>query len=229
MDNVLIEIVSCKQDRAKQSGPRETWIKEWGHLVDYKFLLGIGNEDEQPDEWIVPTLDNWDSKAAKIQASHRRALLAGYDYVFHISLDCYPIVPRLLCDVPFLRLNDCQYYGARSGGGDFLGEAGFWLGRKALDVTSTALPDPTIYDDQWIGGELAKAGIRYIDDRRYSAGDQNGPPFPYDREGIWQTPEGDKCSVHLGRGTGNFDPQWMVNCHDRYMAGGDHHYPRLGL
>src|SRR2546430_2737333 len=158
---LLIEIVSCRADRWKQSGPRETWIKEWGHLVDYKFLLGDGNLDGQPDEWILPVPDDWQGVFLKDQASQRRAFMKGYDYVFHISLDCYPIIPRLLAASK--TLNGKQYVGARSGGGDYLGEAGYWIGPDLM-LAVMAAPSVTHGDDAGAFGDIARApGVTYED------------------------------------------------------------------
>src|SRR5260221_9495869 len=137
----------------------------------------------------------------------------AYDYIFHISLDCYPIVPRLLAASK--ALDGRQYVGAQSGGGNYLGEAGYWIGRRLMGAIIIAPAIAHTYDDVAIGDIARAAGIAYVDDRRYSRGDQNGPRFPYEDETIWQR---DPCiSIHLGRGTGTFDPQWMVDCHRSYM------------
>jgi hypothetical protein len=225
MKPFLIEIVSCAKDRPKQVAPRETWVKEWGHLVDYKFLLGKGNENAESDEWIFDVPDDWNGVLCKDLASHRRALELGYDYVFHISLDCYPIIPRLLS--AFHELQGRDYVGGSSDTPYYLGGAGYWLSRRALEVTSNAVAMPVAYDDMRIGEVLYKARIYAQADARYNTCDQNTGHFGYEDPTIWQ--KEDKVSVHLGRGSGSFQPQWMYDCHRSYMEGGDHVYERLGL
>jgi len=188
-------------------------MRRWRDLVDFKFLLGEGNEFQHADEWILPVNDTWDGVFEKDRASHQRILELGYPYVFHISLDCYPVVPRLLA--AFENLQGRDYVGTKSGGGDYLGEAGYWLSRRAMEIIAAAPAAPCSYDDQRIGEILAAAGIRYHNTPEYASGDQQTYIFPYQEPRIWCM--NSQCSVHLGRGSGTFQPQWMLDCHRSYV------------
>jgi hypothetical protein len=206
---ILIATISCQRDRdsGRQQVARDTWLAEWGHLVDHKFWLGGACEDQAEDELIFPVDDTFMGVPFKTQAGHRWAYEQGYDYVFISSLDTYVIVPRLL----EYDLAGRQYVGHLYEG--YITGVGYWLGRDALQAIAAATPE-FAYEDKWVGGVLAAAGIGPSADPRYCGQDQHGPPFPYDDPGVWAR---DIFAVHLGRGTGNFDPQWMRDCHASYM------------
>jgi len=52
------------------------------------------------------------------------------------------------------------------------------------------------------------------DDPRFFSTDQNIDFFKYDQPGCW---DDGKMTVHLGRGTGHFNPDWMRSCHRSFI------------
>ena len=215
-----IFITSCDRDRhnGKNDAARETWIKTWSGLVDYKFLIGEGAKDPLPDELLVDAPDTYDFLASKCRAGYR--LLDGKpDHVFQATVDTYIVVPRLLAsgyeahDYLGCACFDPPYAG---------GGCGYWLSRKSYQIVAgNRDKDILKLDDIWIGQVLRGVVPLSHDDRYWTDATMvngvrmggNGA-FPYWQDGVWD--EG-WITAHLGRGTNNFDPKWMKECHELYL------------
>lgn len=208
---VLVLTTSCAADRGgSQQVARETWVGAWGHLVDHRFVLGKGNRDTVPSELIVDAPDDYFGVPFKDQAAWHWAIANGYDYVFQTSVDTYVAVPRLLQS----GFEQWDYIGRRCTNGPHAsGGAGYWLSRKALDILVAETPHRN-YEDLWVGETLASHGIPVFNDERYWAMSYDDPPFQYQVLGAWNW---GTISVHLGRGTGLYDPTWMRDCHRSFL------------
>jgi hypothetical protein len=168
-----------------------------------RFVLGHGNEDARPDEIIVDAGDSYADMPAKHRAGYRWALMRGYDYVFQACTDTYVAQPFHLLE----HFGNYDYAGYKVEHDHYAsGGCGFWLNRHALGVLTMSGPIGTIYGDQWVGGMLQAAGISLHHDPNFWP----DKPFP----GVWDKPY---IGVHLSRGTGNFDPEWMRECHKSFL------------
>lgn len=88
---VLITSCSYRLDLNQQC--RETWLKEWTGLIDYRFVLGVGNAPKYGDELIVEVDDSYVGLPAKIRDSHKWALTQGYDFILKTDSDVCMHIP----------------------------------------------------------------------------------------------------------------------------------------
>lgn len=209
---VLACIASCKRDQenGRNQVNRDTWIKEWGDQIDHKFLLGKDCLITQTDELLFPHIpDDYGSVVFKQVNAYRWALARGYDYVIHCANDEYMAVPRLLKS----GFEQHDYMGRRAPGD--IHAACHFVSRKAMEAI-VAVETRAEYADRWDGLVLAGAGITLHDDpRAFPAAHEGRQPFhPAD----WAVWEAGVYIVNLGRNTGTFEPQWMRECHESYMA-----------
>ena len=229
----IILITSCERDRSngRNAAVRETWIRTWGHLVEHRFILGSGCENPQDDEIIFNNVDDgYHGVDRKQREACRWALANGYDYAFQCDADTYVVVPRLLAS-GFEKHDYIGYTISRpehlepyyAGGG-----CGYWLSARALQVLADASDESFCgWGDLWVGNCLLSADIHATHDERYwtdghyseAQGIQarwgGEGAFPYCDEGVWDI---GIITAHLGRGTNQFDPQWMRECHESFLA-----------
>lgn len=196
---IVVITQSCKRDRnnGAQQMIRETWMREWGHLdFTHRFVLGEGNFDPAADEIIVETPDGYFDTPWKTREAIRHAYIGlTADFVFHSAVDTYVHVPRLLMNSDFTRAG---YIGLRCDEGHASGGAGYWLNRRAMEIVSSATPYSGP-EDLWVGTTLLNAGIELTPDTRYRGCPQDMVDWA--------------ISIHLGRGTGDYDPMWMAEVH----------------
>ena len=165
----IILITSCSYRLTQNEECRETWLKTWGGLVDYKFVFGNGYTPTRPDEIAFPVDDSYNGLPAKIQVSHKWAKEQGYTHILKTDCDMYIHVPRLLRsgfeNFPF---SGNRYYP------EFIMGAAYWLDQRATQVLiDTPLPYPGTEggDDVWVGRVMAENGIEPHDDKRYHIGE----------------------------------------------------------
>jgi hypothetical protein len=189
----VILVTSCREDQinGRQWAAENTWAKEWHSLVDIQFVSGFGGLGGL----VVDAPDTREGVGQKNQRARQWALAQGYDYIFHACVDTWIDVPALLAS----GFEAYDYTGYRCDEGHAGGGAGYWLSAKAARVLA-ALPPTTGYEDLWVGTVLSAAGIHMHHDDRYSSPVNPNRPV-------------DEITLHLSRGTGNFDPQWMYECH----------------
>lgn len=171
----IILILSCKRDIENGSNDvcRQTWIKEWGHLVDYRFF--IGNSDTgcpsvswkcpllQQDEIVLEVPDSYYFLPFKTQAMLGWALEKGYTHFFKCDTDTYVHIPRLLKS----GFENHYYTGNFSITGSYAsGGAGYWVNAEA----AKKLVDAKAYnggEDKWVGSTLGGRDSGH-NDIRYS-------------------------------------------------------------
>jgi len=204
MSGLLVLVNSCEKERRNgiQQACLDTWIARWGHLVDYRIVLQR-IEQKAPYELIVDENDNYSQIAYIQRAAYRWALAEGYDHVFQAATDTYIAVPRLLA----AGYEDKDYMGYKVGHDRYAGGGcGFFLSRRSLEILAVAEAGGEGFADKWVGNILELSRINLTHDDRYWP-DQK--PFDGTKE-QWDT---GIIGVHLSRGTGNFDPKWMQQCH----------------
>lgn len=217
----MIFLTSCDRDRhnGRNDAARETWIKTWGHLVDYKFLIGRGAKDPRPDELFLDVSDAYDFVSSKCQAAYQW-LDGRADYAFQADMDTYIVVPRLLTS----GYKKHDYLGCITGGPPPYagGGCGYWLSRKCYKMIAAKTEVNSIWSDLWNGNVLREAGVPFSHDLRYwtDAHYRNGilhggaGAFPYWQDGVW---DDGWITAHLSRGTDRYEPLWMKECHELYL------------
>jgi hypothetical protein len=123
--------------------------------------------------------------------------------VFHACVDTWINVPRLLMS----GFSFYDYTGYRCDEGHGSGGMGYWLSEKAINVLLAQETHRGVSEDLWVGTVLGRAGISLHEDRRYSS-----PANP-------NRPD-DEITLHLSRGTDNYDPQWMRDYHKKFLETG---------
>lgn len=163
---ILITSCSYRIDQNRQC--RETWLKEWSSLIDYRFVFGTGNTPKYGDELIVEVDDSYNGLPAKIQKSHKWALEQGYDFILKTDVDVYMHIPRLL-DSGF----EQHAYSGNFYYTDFAMGAAYWLNRYASEILiNTPLPYPGAPggDDVWVGAAMRENNIPHHHEPRYYVG-----------------------------------------------------------
>jgi hypothetical protein len=204
MPGLLVLVNSCEKERKNgiQQACLDTWIAQWGHLVDYKIVLPR-TDQRSGYELIVDAPDAYNQIAYTQKEAYKWAIEQGYQYVFQAATDTYICVPRMLA----CAYSGQEYMGYRVSHDRYAGGGcGFFLGRRAMEVLAVADPSGEGFADKWVGNRLEAAGIDLTHDARYWP-DQL--PFVGTKE-QWDS---GIIGVHLSRGTGNFDPKWMKECH----------------
>jgi hypothetical protein len=200
----VILILSCAADRrnGRDLAARETWLRRWGEFIPCRFVYGVPSGSEADDEIAVEALDDYGDLWVKQRAAYRWAMKNDFSHVFICCNDTYVRVPQLLAS-GYARGDyigrRCQNERYASGG------AGYWLSRRSMVTAVLGQPPSTwpLYPDLVDGRILESARIPLIDDHRYHG--HMPDPLP-----------DDFITVHLSRGTGVYDPQWMRDLHARY-------------
>jgi|SRR5579859_7521824 len=164
----LVLITSCSYRFAQNNQCRATWLRAWSHLIDYRFVMGVGNTKSQDDELIVDSDDSYFGLPDKIQKSHKWAIDQGYDFILKTDSDVYMHVPRLL-DSGFEKPS----YSGNFYYPDFAMGSAYWLDRQASEVLVNApLPYPGTPggDDVWVGAVMKKNGVISHHEPRYHVG-----------------------------------------------------------
>ena len=198
---ILIAAYQGYKARGDQDACRNTYLKEWGHLIPHLFVYDREYEDAlEPDEIRVDCPTGFMECVFKTHQGIKWALENGYDYVFSAPTDCYIIIPRLLAsgyeklDYTGFRAYDEHHIG---------GGSGYWLSKRAMEAVAAATP-MLDYEDRWVGGIVISAGMKAVHDPRYW--DRNQPRQEH------------MITAHLSKATGVYDPLWMIDTHTNYMA-----------
>ena len=197
---ILISTYQGSMDRGDNDAIRETYIKEWGDLIPHRFVYDEKIQELRDDEISVPSPTGFMNGAFKTQLAVRWAVHNRYDYAFIVPTDCYIIMPRLLAS-GYEKANYIGYQVPDEG--HIGGGSGYWLSCRAMVAVVAA--EPRIdYEDRWVGNVMRAAGITPVHDPRYWSWEQ-----PY--------PEG-AITEHLSRGTGVYEPNWMIDEHTTFMV-----------
>lgn len=207
MYNPIILVGSCLPHsyRGFHDAIRETWGKD--PAMPYKFLVGstllapAREAFRQPDTIVLPCPDDKDHLAQKALEGIRWARKAGHDFVFVCWNDTYCFTRRME-GTNWARLDYTGHFrgedtvpqqGKVNPGCYASGGSGYWVSPFFSDRLLNERTDHWA-DDVWMGKMSAKHGVLGTQDYRYfSAGG-------YKPEAL---------TIHLSKGTGNYDPRWM--------------------
>jgi hypothetical protein len=166
---VLIGILSCRHNVARQNLCRCTWLRDvpGSESVEVVFIVGdttISQPERHEDMLFVPCADDYNSLPDKMRHFLSWACNeTPFDYIFKCDDDTYVCLPRLLA----MNIHDADYIG-RPYSGYAQGGAGYWLSRRSATIAAEALKDsPNGWEDQLIGRALSKAGIRLRPETRF--------------------------------------------------------------
>ena len=213
--NPLIFILTSEADKAKgyHDAIYDTWLTEWGALIDYKFLFSREHTAAADDELVVDAPLGYMEAVYVVQEAVRWALHNKYENVCIATSDTYFAIPRMLAsdfkehDFVGLRCNPPYFH--------VTGGPGYWLSRHACRVLIQARTYLE-YQDLWASRELQKAGIELWSDTRYWDSHDVTRPFLYNDPQAWDT---GIFAVHLGFQKGRvYDPECMRECHHAYLA-----------
>ena len=164
----IILITTCSYRLEWNDQCRETWLKEWGSLIPYRFIFGQGYMCSRSDEMNFPVDDSYNGLPAKIQASHKWAFDQEYTHILKTDSDMYIHIPRLLrSGFEKFSYSGNRYYP------EFVMGAAYWLDRQATEILINApLPYPGSPggDDIWVGKIMDANGIPAHHDARYHIG-----------------------------------------------------------
>ena len=201
---ILIAAWQGYKARGDQDACRETYLKEWGHLIPHRFVYDREYKDEcAPDEIIVDAPTGFMECVFKTHLGVKWALEEGYDYVFSVPTDCYIVIPRLLAS----GYEKFDYTGYQvPGEGHIGGGSGYWLSKRAMLIVANSEPELD-YEDRWVGNALRTYDILGIHDPRYWSSEQVRPD--------------DIITAHLSLATGIYEPNWMREMHEKFLRDGD--------
>jgi len=217
----ILLITSCAKFRKSsyQDACRATWLREWGHLIEHRFLLGRSCDKPREDELILDVDDGYAAVPEKCNAAHSWAVEQGYTNVFQADADTYIAILRLLSSG--WEAYDCV--GCVVGNPPFPGGGcGYGLGPRALAALVAVTPpfkwqdaprDNEKGSDLLTGLTLARAGIPMTHDARYWTGDGGPVLFPFWDKNVW---DGGIISAHLGQ-CQQYEPRWVYECHKNFM------------
>lgn len=212
---ILIAVMSCAKDQHTHQAIRDTWGSKLQPECELVFFGGHGFVPSWKDEVLIDAPDDYEHVTEKSRAMFSFALNEDYDFVLHCARDTYVDTFNLVRSGLF----SYDYAGHRTAGGteahnvDLIsnrqgkyeytsGGAGTWLSRKAMKIIVDS-PWYHVADDLLYGWILGDAGISLRHDPRFL---KNG-----ERIGKYD------CTIHLGKGTGNYNPSWMYRAH-RYRS-----------
>lgn len=211
---IFLAIVSCWKHRNTHDAARQTWLQ--GCSVDHAFIMGEDgrvSSKHSMDELVLSVPDTYEALTEKALATIRYIYDAGYDFMLHVGRDTYVNVPRVLAagleQFDYAGNCGCQGYQAFCPLRPFdserpfhyaSGGAGSWLSRRAMKL----ILDSEIRhwaDDLMFGWILGVNGIPLWSDWRFQ---KKGDGLHSEHQ----------FTLHLGRGTGNYDPAWMYRAHE---------------
>lgn len=191
----MLAIVSCERDRERgcHDAIRETYLRDI--KTPHIFFMGRGSKPSLTDEVALDVGDTYQELWRKSNAILEWAMRHGIDNVFMCDVDTYVRVPRMI-DV----CSGSDYAGWLCKNEQHAGQGhGIWFGREAVRILIENPCTKGGYWDLYAGGLLRSKGVEL----------QHSPLF------LPKMPEPgeDMITAHLGRGTGNWNPQWMRDCH----------------
>jgi len=219
----LILITSCLRDKQRgyHQAIRETWA---AHSPDYRFILGAGNTVDAPDELVFDIADTHATCTYKTKMGHKWAAENGYGSTLQVFSDTYVNVPAIMTSdfdlydyVGFVKGHPPDMWNAvpdRRGWYNYCsGGPGYWLSERATAAVAASDPGECGLmewaEDLWVGTTVGRAGYYAHSDKRYILDAQ----WFLDAVKDGRVRKQDVFGMHLGRGTGVFEPQWMYDAH----------------
>ena len=153
--------------------------------------------EPQADEVMLPVPDDYFHLVHKVRAMHRwlQSRVGGYDFVYKCDTDTYVSIARLLSS----GFQNYDFSGGPAGPGFVAGGGGYWLSRRAYNITAQE-PITNWAEDCWVSQKLSAHGITPHTDVRYS----DNPV----------TLNNDLISTHLGFRPG-YTSSMMIYAHEK--------------
>lgn len=202
MTKPIILIMSCKRDQENGSndGCRQSWIREWPNLVDYKFFLGNGCKSTSEDEILLDVPDTYIWLPNKVQAALRWAAEKRYTNFFKCDTDTWIHLPRLLAS-DFTRSFQIGNHGG----------AGYWLDRTAAQLVIDAHFNNGGYEDHRIHGVVGEK-LETVNDNRYTRCFSVEQFLQHDKV------VGGAITAHLIRTNEGYGPPRMIEFHRELLG-----------
>jgi hypothetical protein len=171
---LLIAVISCWLNEASTDAVRKTWANN--SPLPVKFFLGQPTlRRALSDEIVLNVPDDYEHLVAKVKAAMVWARANGYTSVFKCDDDCYVSPSRLLRSGLSENSGHVGMHATQTRvvPGDltlpkgFLhGGAGYFVGRRALDVLCSA-PVNGLSEDGWATHHIMQAGLTSTGDCRF--------------------------------------------------------------
>jgi hypothetical protein len=204
--NVVIGVLSGKNEEQRRKGCRETWMQDFCNAnVNAMFLVGDPKSAEAycdgNDILYLPCPDTYQCLPQKTRLFCKHALESwDFDYLFKCDDDTYVHVDRFLNFDPegadYLGIDPVGTNEFNSGG------AGYFLSRKAAIIVAEQLIDTVGPEDLLVGKLMARNGIKRSQSHKFQA-------WKLDR--TIPTPKNDGITVHYIRG------QEMYDIHNQFV------------
>ena len=243
----IILIASCEAFRHNgyDDACRETWLKQWPDVIDYRFVYGRGAENLCADEVLLDVEDDINSFPSKTQAACAWASENDYGHSFHCCSDTYVNIPNLLLS----GFEAFDYSGYIIGTEERLltprwsagrtfktppptrnvqsaqGGAGYWLSPAARKpVEQTPVPDWTKFaEDVFVGDCVWTAGIPITHSSLYWIWGYRSQAELGGVQGLDGGPFPELknlATVHLSRYDAmHYKKEWMYDIHSRTVRG----------
>jgi hypothetical protein len=216
--NPVILVSSCQRDmdRGFHRAIEETWGKDpaipFFFLVGNTFLEPPRPLFRRPNTIALPVPDDYKSLPLKTREGHRWALRQGYDFVFQAFTDTYCFTRRMEATgwartdyMGHFRGEEVPQLGKVNPGCYACGGSGYWMSPFFSERLIEEEPDHWA-EDLWVGRVAAKHGVKGTQDYRFHSGG-----------GYKET----ALTVHLSRGTDNYQAQWMYDTHETARRRGE--------
>jgi hypothetical protein len=175
--------------RDVENGANRAMRETWLKGTDYMFFIGGVS---------CPCPDDYEHLPCKTKFSCQYALDEGYDYKFQCFTDTYAVPERFPKTIP-----DYAGYVLRAEFPYCSGGAGYFLSRKAMEFIVKEEPNDWA-EDRWVGRILHEHGIAPVDLYGFLS---------------WRVPIAGMTSIHLSKGTNDYNPEWMREVHKEYLNG----------
>jgi hypothetical protein len=165
-DDVIVLVISCAQNAARQAAVRETWGADLRRLgIPWLFIIGRPGQEAHivGDVLFLDVPDSYEFLASKVVAAMAFSLdRLNAEYVFKIDDDCVLDTDRFL---------DCTYRDADFTGGGLAGGAESLIDWHAGKCSNTQLDHIAHFRESdvfWVGGQfgyfLSRAARRALVD-----------------------------------------------------------------
>ena len=165
----LIMVMCNHKNHDRVKAIRDTW-KQGVNGIDVKFFFGSTSDPcrlQYPDEIFLDVPDDYNHLPLKVQAAFKWAHDNGYTNALKVDDDTY-CVPKRLLTSGFEKHDWIGRINHQPDGYYCSGGSGYWLSAKAMKIVADATLNGDWAEDREIGRILRSAGIKPVNDQRYT-------------------------------------------------------------